>query len=62
LAALIAGGAGAVALKTGLLAKFWKLIVVAFAAIAGFIKKVFRSIFGKEEKIEDPSSQAAAQG
>jgi uncharacterized membrane-anchored protein len=62
LAALIAGGAGGVALKTGLLAKLWKLIVVAFAAIAGFIKKVFRSIFGKEEKIEDPSSQAAAQG
>jgi uncharacterized membrane-anchored protein len=62
LAALIAGGAGAVALKTGLLAKLWKLIVVAFAAIAGFIKKIFRSIFGKEEKVEDPSKQAAIQG
>lgn len=62
LAALIAGGAGAVALKTGLLAKLWKLIVVAVVAIAGFIKKIFRAIFGKEEKIEDPSGQAAAQG
>jgi uncharacterized membrane-anchored protein len=62
LAALIAGGAGAVALKTGLLAKLWKLIVVAIAAIAGFIKKIFRSIFGKEEKVEDPSKQAATQG
>jgi uncharacterized membrane-anchored protein len=62
LAALIAGGAGAVALKTGLLAKLWKLIVVAFAAIAGFIRKIFRSIFRKEEKIEDPTKQAAAQG
>jgi uncharacterized membrane-anchored protein len=62
LAALIAGGAGAVALKTGLLAKFWKLIVVAFAAIAGFIKKIFKAIFGKEEKVEDPSKSAAAQG
>jgi uncharacterized membrane-anchored protein len=62
LAALIAGGAGAVALKTGLLAKFWKLIVVAFAAIAGFIKRIFRAIFGKEEKVEDPSKQAATQG
>lgn len=62
LGALIVGGAGAVALKTGLLAKFWKLIVVLFAAIAGFIKKVFRAIFGKEEKIEDPSKQAAEQG
>jgi uncharacterized membrane-anchored protein len=62
LAALIAGGAGAVALKTGLLAKLWKLIVVAVAAVAGFIKKIFRAIFGKEEKIEDPSGKAAAQG
>jgi uncharacterized membrane-anchored protein len=62
LAALIAGGAGAVALKTGLLAKLWKLIVVVFVAIASFIKKIFRAIFGKEEKVEDPSNQAAAQG
>jgi uncharacterized membrane-anchored protein len=62
LAALIAGGAGAVAFKTGLLAKMWKLIVVLFVAIAGFIKKIFRAIFGKEEKIEDPSQQAASQG
>lgn len=62
LAALIAGGAGAVALKTGLLAKLWKLIVVVVVAIAGFIKRMFRAIFGKEEKIEDPSGKAAAQG
>jgi uncharacterized membrane-anchored protein len=62
LAALIAGGAGAVALKTGLLAKLWKLIVVAVVAVAGFIKRIFRAIFGKEEKIEDPSGKAAAQG
>lgn len=63
LAALIAGGAGAVLLKTGLLAKFWKLIVVGIAAIAGFIKKIFGSIFGsKETKVEDPNKQAAAQG
>jgi hypothetical protein len=51
-----------VALKTGLLAKLWKLIVVVVVAIAGFIKKMFRAIFGKEEKIEDPSGQAASQG
>jgi uncharacterized membrane-anchored protein len=62
LAALIAGGAGAVALKTGLLAKLWKFIVVGVVAIAGFIKRMFRSIFGKEEKVEDPSGNAAAQG
>lgn len=63
LAALIAGGTGAVLLKTGLLAKLWKFIVIGIAAIAGFIKKVFRSIFGgNETKIEDPNKQAAAQG
>lgn len=50
-------------LKTGLLAKFWKFIVVGIAAIAGAIKKFFSSIFGsKETKIEDPNKQTAAQG
>ena len=63
LAALIAGGAGAVLLKTGLLAKFWKLIVVGIAALLGLIKKLFSSLFGsKEIKIEDPNKQAASQG
>ncbi len=63
LAALIAGGAGAVLFKTGLIAKFWKLIVVVFVAIGSFIKKIFKAIFGgNETKIEDPNKQAAAQG
>jgi uncharacterized membrane-anchored protein len=63
LAALIAGGTGAVLLKTGLLAKFWKLIVVAIVSLAGFIKKLFRSIFGgNETKVEDPNQPTASQG
>lgn len=70
LAALIAGGTGAVLLKTGLLAKLglllaklWKLILIGIAAVAGFIKKIFKSIFGgNETKVEDPNKQAAAQG
>jgi uncharacterized membrane-anchored protein len=33
LTALIAGGAGAVAMKTGLLAKVWKLIAAVFIAV-----------------------------
>jgi uncharacterized membrane-anchored protein len=41
LAALVAGGAGALAAKTGLLAKFWKYLVVAAVALAGFVKKLF---------------------
>lgn len=39
LAALITGGAAAVALKTGLFQKFWKLIVLGFIALAGALKK-----------------------
>lgn len=63
LAALIAGGAGAVLIKSGLLAKFWKFIVLGLVAIGGFIKKLFKSIFGgNETKIEDPNKQATAQG
>lgn len=62
LTALIVGGGAAVALKTGLLAKLWKFIVVGIVAIVGAIKKALRAIFGKEERIEDPNQQPAAQG
>lgn len=41
LTALITGGTAAVALQTGLLQKFWKLIVVGVAAAAGLVKKLF---------------------
>lgn len=41
LATLVAGGAAAVALKTGLLAKLWKLIIAAIAAIAAFLKRAW---------------------
>ncbi len=60
LAALIVGGAGAVALKTGLLAKLWKFIVMGIVALVSFLKKIWNTIFGKEEKIEDPNQSAAA--
>src|ERR1051326_8711564 len=62
LTALILGGGAAVALKTGLLAKFWKFIVMGIVAAGAALKKFFRAIFGKEEKIEDPNQQAASQG
>ncbi|MDR2625514.1 MAG: DUF2167 domain-containing protein [Zoogloeaceae bacterium] len=46
LAALVAGGAAAVLLKSGLLAKYGKLLAVgvlaAFAAIGGFFKRIFQ--------------------
>jgi uncharacterized membrane-anchored protein len=41
LTGLIVGGTGAALIKTGLLQKFWKLIVVAFIAVAGFVKRLF---------------------
>jgi uncharacterized membrane-anchored protein len=58
LTALVAGTAGALALKSGLLAKFWKLIVVGLAAIAGVIKKFFGYIKGlfSGKKENEPGS------
>lgn len=50
LAALIAGGGVAVAAKTGLLQKFWKVIVAAIIALAAGFKK----LFGKKEESSVP--------
>jgi uncharacterized membrane-anchored protein len=44
LTALVVGGAAAAAVKTGLLFKFWKLIVAAFVALVAFLKRVFSYI------------------
>jgi uncharacterized membrane-anchored protein len=41
LATLVAGGATAIAVKTGLFAKLWKVIVAAIAALAAFIKRAW---------------------
>ncbi len=49
LAALVAGGAGAVALKTGILQKFWKVIVAAVVALLAGLKKIFQVIFRRGE-------------
>ena len=62
LTALIVGGGAAVALKTGLLAKLWKFIVMLIIGIGATIKKIFRAIFKNEEKVENPNQQAASQG
>jgi uncharacterized membrane-anchored protein len=54
LTALVLGGAGAVALKTGLLAKLgyflaksWKLVVVGVVALGAGLLKIFNKISGK---------------
>ena len=49
LTALVAGGAGAIAAKTGLLAKGWKLIVAAFLALGAAVKKVWEKITGRDD-------------
>ncbi|MDJ0787964.1 MAG: DUF2167 domain-containing protein [Myxococcota bacterium] len=41
LAALVVGGAGAALLKSGLLARFWKLIVVAVIGLGAGLKRLF---------------------
>jgi uncharacterized membrane-anchored protein len=49
LTALVAGGAGAALAKSGLLAKFWKLLVLGAVAMFAVIKRFFARLFGKQE-------------
>jgi len=59
LAALVLGGAGAVAAKTGFLAKFWKIIVVGVVAVGGWFAKMFKKLFrggGSSERFGDNSN------
>jgi len=48
----VGGGALAVAAKSGLLQKFWKLIVVAVLGAGAFLKKLFT---GKRSENVSPS-------
>jgi uncharacterized membrane-anchored protein len=47
LAGLVVGGAGVALAKSGLLQKFWKLIVVGFIALIGAVKRLFAGGAGK---------------
>ncbi len=51
LTALVVGGVGAALIKSGLLAKFWKPIAVALAALGAGIKRIF---FGGRSSKHDP--------
>jgi|LakMenEpi03Aug12_release.lakeMendotaPanAssembly.Ray.scaffolds.fasta_scaffold00776_5 uncharacterized membrane-anchored protein len=46
LAALVVGGAGALAFKAGIFQKFWKFILIGLVAVGAFLKKLF---FGKKQ-------------
>jgi uncharacterized membrane-anchored protein len=50
LTALIAGGVGAAAVKTGILQKLGKLIIVLIVGAAAALKKFFSALFGKKDK------------
>ena len=41
LTALVAGGLGAAAVKSGLIGKLWKLLVVAVAGVAAWVRRLF---------------------
>ena len=61
LTALIAGGAGAAAVKLGffkMLAKAWKLVVAGAVAFIAFLGKIIKTIFGRKttEITYDPES------
>ena len=51
LTALVVGGAAAIAAKTGLLAKFWKLIVAGVVGIGAWLKRVFGTRRGGTDPI-----------
>lgn len=57
LAALVAGGAGALALKSGLLQKFGKAIIIGVLAVVTAIGKFFKSLFGGKD--EQPAAQTS---
>lgn len=57
LTALIAGGATAVAIKTGLFAKLWKLLVVFILAIVGAIKKLWHKTKSAVTGTRDPKDE-----
>lgn len=54
LTALIAGGAGAAAMKSGLLQKMWKGIVLLVVAIGAALKKMLAALFGKRPDESGP--------
>jgi len=56
LTALVVGGAGAVLLKSGLLAKLWKPLLVALAAVGAGIKRLFFSGRSSEHDPQKPIS------
>lgn len=62
LTALIAGGVGAAAVKTGVLQKFWKLIVLGVVAGIASLKKFYGALFGRRDKTITEQYMSDARG
>jgi uncharacterized membrane-anchored protein len=62
LTALIAGGVGAAAVKSGALQKLWKLIIVLVVGVAGALRKFFGALFGKKEPTITEQYSAGSSG
>lgn len=62
LTALIAGGATAVAIKTGLFAKLWKFLIIIVAAIASALKKFWKRIKSGISGERDPKEEFPPSG
>jgi uncharacterized membrane-anchored protein len=56
LTALVAGGVGAAAAKSGLLGKLWKVLVLGAIAAAAAIKRFFSALFGGKRRPEEQTS------
>src|SRR6266702_3117069 len=52
LTALVAGGAGVALAKSGLLVKFWKLIVAGIAAAAAAVKRMWAKLTGRRNEMQ----------
>src|SRR2546422_19561 len=52
LTALVAGGAGVALVKSGLLVKFWKLIVAGIAAAAAGLKRLWGKLTGRRNEMQ----------
>ena len=66
LGALVAGGAAAVALKTGLLAKIWKFLVIGVVAVVTALRKLIARLFGwgpdRQSTDEPPRKEDPSDG
>lgn len=56
LAGLVAGGVGALAIKTGLFGKLWKLILIPILAAGAWLKRLFGGSKKQNEDARPPSS------